>query len=53
LKRRKGIQLNLPLNDPCNSWIEKIDKDWTGAIATLIFNKEKREYEINRFIMKH
>ena len=28
-----------------NTWIPKIDKDWTGAIpATVIFNKNKRKF---------
>jgi len=34
------------LDDPnMNSWIPKINKDWTGAIpATIIYNKDKREF---------
>ncbi len=34
------------LNDTdSNSWIPKIDKDWSGAIpATIIYNKNKREF---------
>ena len=34
------------LDDPdMNSWIPKVNKDWTGAIpATLIYNKNKREF---------
>ena len=34
------------LSDPdANSWIPKIDKDWSGAIpATLIYSKDKRAF---------
>ncbi|TXD81785.1 TlpA family protein disulfide reductase [Subsaximicrobium wynnwilliamsii] len=34
------------LNDPdSNSWIPKVDKNWTGAIpATLIYNDQKRTF---------
>ncbi|NND52837.1 MAG: TlpA family protein disulfide reductase [Flavobacteriaceae bacterium] len=34
------------LDDPnMNSWIPKVNKDWTGAIpATIIYNKNKREF---------
>jgi len=34
------------LDDPdSNSWIEKVDKTWSGAIpATLIYNKDKRAF---------
>ena len=34
------------LNDvDSNSWIPKVDPNWTGAIpATIIFNKEKRKF---------
>ena len=34
------------LDDPdSNSWIERVDKAWSGAIpATLIYNKEKRAF---------
>lgn len=34
------------LDDPdSNSWINKVNKDWSGAIpATLIYNKDKREF---------
>ncbi|MFT5755153.1 MAG: thiol-disulfide isomerase/thioredoxin [Flavobacterium sp.] len=44
-KKKMNVEVIL-LNDPdANSWIEKIDKDWSGAIpATLIFNKEKRKF---------
>jgi hypothetical protein len=35
-----------------NSWIERVDKSWSGAIpATLIFNRERRvflEQELTR-----
>lgn len=34
------------LDDPdSNSWINKVNKDWSGAIpATLIYNKSKRKF---------
>ena len=34
------------LNDPdMNTWIPKVDEDWTGAIpATVIYNKNKRRF---------
>jgi len=34
------------LNDPdANSWIEKVNKEWSGAIpATLIFNAKQRKF---------
>lgn len=34
------------LDDPdSNSWINKVNKEWSGAIpATLIYNKNKREF---------
>ncbi len=36
----------LILDDPdSNSWINKVNKEWSGAIpATLIYNKNKREF---------
>lgn len=44
-KKKMNVEVIL-LNDPdANSWIEKIDKDWSGAIpATLIVNKDKRKF---------
>ncbi len=44
-KKKMNVEVVL-LNDPdANSWIEKIDKDWSGAIpATLIINKNKRKF---------
>lgn len=39
------------LNDPDqNSWIPKIDKNWSGAIpATLIYNRKKRKFYEHAF----
>lgn len=44
-KKKMNVEVVL-LNDPdANSWIEKIDKDWSGAIpATLIINKNKGKF---------
>ncbi|WP_339888999.1 TlpA disulfide reductase family protein [uncultured Flavobacterium sp.] len=44
-KKKMNVEVIL-LNDPdANSWIEKIDKDWSGAIpATLIVNKNERKF---------
>ncbi|CAM3704538.1 TlpA disulfide reductase family protein [Flavobacterium gelidilacus] len=44
-KKKMNVEVIL-LNDPdANSWIEKIDKDWSGAIpATLIVNKNQRKF---------
>jgi thiol-disulfide isomerase/thioredoxin len=45
--KRKGLKsMVMLLNDPdSNSWIDKIDKQWTGAIpATLIYNKTSRSF---------
>lgn len=46
LEKKKIDAKVILLNDPdANSWIEKIDKDWSGAIpATLILNKDKRKF---------
>lgn len=44
---KKNIKSDvLLLDDPRqNTWIPKIDEQWSGAIpATLIFNKDKREF---------
>ena len=52
------------LNDPdANSWINKVDPTWSGAIpATVIYKKEKRQFyekaftyeeleaEVNKFL---
>jgi len=43
--REKGITSKVVLlDDPdANTWIDKIDPDWSGAIPfTIIFNREKR-----------
>lgn len=45
--RNKNIQSEVVvLDDPDqNSWIPKIDKNWSGAIpATLIYNRNKRKF---------
>lgn len=44
-KRKMNVEVLL-LNDPdANSWIEKIDKDWSGAIpATLIIRDKERKF---------
>lgn len=44
-KKKMNVEVVL-LNDPdANSWIEKIDKNWSGAIpATLIINNTKRKF---------
>ncbi|WKD85866.1 Thioredoxin [Polaribacter huanghezhanensis] len=45
--QKKGIKSKvILLNEPdANSWISKIDKDWTGAVpATLIYNKNHRKF---------
>lgn len=45
--RTKNLQSDVVvLNDPDqNSWIPKIDKNWSGAIpATLIYNRSKRKF---------
>ena len=44
---RRGIKSEvILLSDPdSNSWISKVDKNWTGAIpATLIYNKSERSF---------
>ncbi|SDJ73732.1 TlpA disulfide reductase family protein [Flavobacterium noncentrifugens] len=45
--KRKNLQSKVIfLNDPdANSWIEKVDKSWSGAIpATVIYNKSQRKF---------
>lgn len=45
--KRKNLQSKVIfLNDPdANSWIEKVDKSWSGAIpATVIYNKKQRRF---------
>lgn len=45
--QKKGLQSKvLLLNDPdANSWIEKVDKSWSGAIpATVIYKKDKKRF---------
>lgn len=44
---RRGIKSEvILLSDPdSNSWISKVDENWTGAIpATLIYNKSERSF---------
>lgn len=50
--KKKGISLNVVLlDDPnANSWINKIDPNWSGAIPfTIIFNHKKRSYHERSF----
>ncbi|WP_405414808.1 TlpA disulfide reductase family protein [Maribacter sp. Asnod1-A12] len=50
--KRKGISSKVVLlDDPdANSWIDKVDPNWSGAIPfTIIFNKEKRTYHERAF----
>ncbi|WP_299799559.1 TlpA disulfide reductase family protein [uncultured Maribacter sp.] len=50
--KRKGITSKVVLlDDPdANSWIDKIDPNWSGAIPfTIIFNKDKRTYHERPF----
>jgi len=50
--KKKGISLNVVLlDDPdANSWINKIDPNWSGAIPfTIIFNNKKRSYHERSF----
>jgi len=46
IKRKKLKSEVIYLNDPdANSWIEKVDKTWSGAIpATVIYNKNQRKF---------
>lgn len=46
VEQQKLISQVILLDDPDqNTWIPKIDKDWSGAIpATLIFNADRREF---------
>jgi thiol-disulfide isomerase/thioredoxin len=46
IKENKLQSKVIALNDvDSNSWIPKVSKEWSGAIpATLIFNKEKRQF---------
>ncbi|MDC6351840.1 TlpA family protein disulfide reductase [Zeaxanthinibacter sp. PT1] len=46
LEKRDLKSYVLVLDDPSqNSWIPKVDKDWSGAIpATLIYNKRQRKF---------
>ena len=64
--KKKGLKSQIiVLDEPdANSWIDKIDENWSGAVpATLIYNKQKRffypkpftynelETEINKLII--
>ncbi len=45
--KKRGLKSEvILLDDPdANSWINKVDKSWSGAIpATIIFNKNKRNF---------
>ena len=46
IKRKDLKEKVVLLNDPdANSWIEKVNKDWSGAIpATIIYRNEKRNF---------
>jgi thiol-disulfide isomerase/thioredoxin len=48
LLEKKNIRSEVWLLDDAkyNDWIDKVSTDWSGAIpATLIFNKNKRQFE--------
>lgn len=47
LEKKKIRERVILLNDPdSNSWIDKVDKQWSGAIpATLIYKKQKRVFK--------
>lgn len=45
--KKKNLQSEvIHLDDPdANAWIEKVDKDWSGAIpATVIYNRKERKF---------
>lgn len=46
VKKKKLESLVLHLDDPdANTWIEKVDKNWSGAIpATVIYNNKTRKF---------
>lgn len=46
IKQRNLTAEVILLNDPdANSWIGKVDENWTGSIpATLVYNKDKRTF---------
>lgn len=50
--KKKGITAKVVLlDDPnANSWIDKVDPNWSGSIPfTIVFNKEKRSYHERSF----
>jgi len=50
--KKKGITAKVVLlDDPdANSWIDKVDPNWSGAIPfTIIFNNKKRSYHERMF----
>ncbi|MCC6185524.1 MAG: TlpA family protein disulfide reductase [Chitinophagaceae bacterium] len=51
LKKRGITAQVVMLDDPdANTWIDKIDKNWSGAIPfTIIYNKEQRGYHERAF----
>ena len=51
IKERDLQSKVIALNDvDFNSWIEQVDKDWSGAIpATLIYTKDKRKFYESSF----
>lgn len=46
IKKKKLQSKVIYLNDPdANAWIEKVDKNWSGAIpATVIYNAKQRKF---------
>lgn len=52
---KRGLKSEIILLDDAdaNSWINKVDKNWTGAIpATIIFNKSKRSFYERSFTLQ-
>lgn len=54
IKQKKLKAEVIVLNDPdANSWIEKVAKEWSGAIpATIIYRSEKRKFYEHSFTEK-
>lgn len=53
--KKKNLQSKVVLLDDSNEqvWIDKISKDWTGAIpATLIYNKDQRKFFEKSFTLE-
>ena len=51
LKKKNIVSTVVLLDDPdANSWIDKIDPNWSGAIPfTIIFNNDKRSFHERSF----